>query len=591
MQPYALLSLGLATFIPSQINAEIFSTTSSKTFNSPSLDTSFGYSLAITNDKQIIVGEPRANHFDNQNSKGLAWAGAVHKCEYDQSNLSCPSEIKPNLRSDNSVSRSKMVFYGMHVNYNAKNINNPLSEDLLLTCAPGSYSQSTDRNLHGMCMASGKSSNDQIKFIKGETSKKATNFGYETSFIDDIDYSKVFISAPLANDEMGSLYYSKNSLQTRNSILTNLKGIEKEQHKIRNGISVTNFKCNKKIFVSLGNTDAAGLVKIHQLDANTKQSLRKDDLRSEKQEFGSGFGFAQTVMNINNEPYLLISSPFGQYGKLELFSACDQKPANDKLPQDNSLNNIPRLGFSLANVGNIDNIEGDEILVGAPQEEDGKILVLSVRGDKLQLVQILNSNEDLPQPIPYLGLAVSKNSVNIDNQAGTDIAVSGKDSIAVFLSKPTFSLSDDAQIDYTIDGSKKTSIKIDQILASNSQEKVQACVRVNTNVNQDLKLKATITLDANRLGENKRLIFSDDKYIKEVDFRRQASSGRYCSNPIAIKRKDEAMRCPNNRFLSLSAPINMTVTNVVSGLQLNNDVPVYFWGCFLNDQFVVQLNF
>ena len=38
------------------------------------------------------------------------------------------------------------------------------------------------------------------------------------------------------------------------------------------------------------------------------------------------------------------------------------------------------------------------------------------------------------------------------------------------------------------------------------------------------------------------------------------------------------MRCPNNRFLSLSAPINMTVTNVVSGLQLNNDVPVYFGG-------------
>ena len=56
-------------------------------------------------------------------------------------------------------------------------------------------------------------------------------------------------------------------------------------------------------------------------------------------------------------------------------------------------------GFSMANVGNIDSVLGDEIIVGAPSESEGKVLVFSVRGSQLKYIQTVKSPE-----LKYFGL-------------------------------------------------------------------------------------------------------------------------------------------------------------------------------------------
>ena len=65
--------------------------------------------------------------------------------------------------------------------------------------------------------------------------------------------------------------------------------------------------------------------------------------------------------------------------------------------------------------------------------------------------------------VEYLGLAISPNAVDLDNTAGKDIVVSGKDSIVVILSKPTFSLKKDVEFNYKNNG--KNGVYIEDVVA------------------------------------------------------------------------------------------------------------------------------
>ena len=270
-------------------------------------------------------------------------------------------------------------------------------------------------------------------------------FGFQSQLLDD---GHVLTTSPGANYWMGSFQYDKvsdtnakeliNFKDTKNQLLyriikdgndlreltqaearNNLKKIfsdgrinyvQTDEPNYRLGTRVKSLICDNpslpmrdRRFVITSGTDPEGLIVIYEIikDQETNkytvaQEYFTNYLKSEEPEFGTKFGFSFDTFKIKNENYLLVSSPYGNFGKLELFKitcpAVDFKssklkitPANDKLI--GAPTNIKNLGYTIETVGNIDPAEGDEVLVSAPKKQNGEVYVFSVRGDELKMIQ------------------------------------------------------------------------------------------------------------------------------------------------------------------------------------------------------------
>ena len=418
------------------INSEIFI---SDNKNHPSIEyddfgsgdnTNFGFSLAMTNSKTILIGAPRDNELISpQVNKANNCLGEVYSCAFSASNskLSCGrmknsmnNQLTHNLAPGSQSQAVTKRLYGMNIEYDSTN-------DALLTCAPGSFMpQEVQRSSMGVCEMINnysRSSNNkyniflqpnQDEYYKtddwlDEQAKKKypsngnfhnRQFAYQTEIIKTKTKGTSYLlsTAPLAGDERGSIQFQKLSATNRRDIDVNeVKNINKHVPPAnRKGISMTTFSCLSKRMVAVGNSSPKGEILIYTLKGSTEKSVEssRGEFVATKPEFGASFGFQQVIVNINNKDYVLVSSPFSTFGRLDLYEACSRRNVNhllsDEIPKE-----IVRFGYSLENIGNVDTIEGEEILVGAPAKKDGSVTVLSVRNGKIEFIQTIATGESL----------------------------------------------------------------------------------------------------------------------------------------------------------------------------------------------------
>lgn len=576
-------------------------------------DPSFGFSLAVadvkTNQKNILIGAPRDNNSRPPNNRrGHSWNGEIYSCDFVNNGKTNCGTFNSGLQEvfiGQTSNRVLRKMYGQNIQYDSDN-------DRLMTCAPTSIDQkATEAGWNSISYSTCQVQNDyglssnriyNIYSNSVESSKKIGdhNMGYaacisnwdsKSSRAQTRKESILLTSAPTSYDEQGTFQYKKlSNADTASSEITDVRNINLKSNEIirnRKGISITNFLCkadpnNSRStslvrHVAVGTTDPDGEIIIYQLDrtGTSVNSNYRKSLRSESPVFGGSFGFSQVTVEINGSIYLLVSSPFGTYGKLELFEACSRKSANHLLVDMPT--NIKKFGYSLENIGNVDNIEGDEILVGGPSKDEGSVSVLSVRSGKLIYVQKITSDR-----VEYLGLAISPNAVNLDEKAGKDIVVSGKDSVVVILSKPTFSLSADADFTITQNGQKVTpSRPIYSDRPVNGEEKIKVCVTVSSNVRipSRLAISADLSLDAERSAENKRYEYVDQNFKGKLSFsyiRALSNSATYhCSQDILISRKQNNMLCPTNKYLSIDE-IKFALSNIQSNYEIKANLkPAY----------------
>lgn len=508
---------------------------------------SFGFSTTITQQKQILVGAPRANENLTSDYQGNRWVGEIHTCEFnaEQNSIECNQNDKNGYKSIGNNNRHEF-----DLRYNGMNIQSN-SKGEVLKCAPASIKsdasvQNGQSKFFGYCELQTNGKTISIAREPGKTTSPDRNpvgnqklFGF-TSSIDD----RVF-SAPIAYNERGALSTLKELTEipeytTVNDIDTRRGWENGDIQRVGKSLAVLN--CGTEKYACAGTSDPDGAVKV--VLVGSERSARVFEFRAEKieREFGSSFGSSLAAVKINGIEYLLVGSPFGASGRIDLYDVCGS-PELPKRKTDDLLvlpdESLPKnFGFSMTNVGNIDSALGEEVLVGAPTQKDGKVLVFSVRNGKLTYIQTVSSPE-----LEYFGLAISDIAVNLDDDAASDVVVSGKDGIAVILTKPSFSLKSSVDFNFknTMLDSSKAVIKVNKHAA---QEELTICLDIKANVKGIEKgVMGTIALDSKRDSGSARWQLSNFENLKTVEFLKSGS--KYCSQRIFIQSgTSENWNCP-----------------------------------------------
>ena len=615
---------------------------------------SFGFSLTLIDDYEkmdknfatnknheiyALIGAPRANPIDDDFYKGNKWSGGVNYCVKNKgqaigsgSELDCSGQIKSlngyNLQEKGDILYQR--FNGYHINYKKEEGNSKSSS--LLVCAPNSryhIESKVQYDNAGICKKFYQGQSDVKEPINillksysqggtqkasGQSGRDSTMFGYATDFEDsesDSNGNGIIIGAPLGWNEKGFLSrYSKpnNQGKQETQIIDAMPGqkymAEREdnfedlpENYPRWGSTVNTFSCSGKKFVATsGVSNPIGKLMIFEYD-KTDQVIAEHQVLQEKkfQKWGAKFGFAVTKLNLDSRPYLLVSSPFGQFGKLDLIDACTRTfVTNERLV--NIPTDIKTFGYSLANIGDYDNLDGDEILVGAPNDDNdrGSLTLLATRESAetgkqvLTFVQTLkqkSGSDDDDAAIKHLGLAISKYTKDLDGLAGPDIFASGNEAVSAIPSLPFYSLSENMEILW--ENSKIMSSSSIPVFSHQASENFKVCLMLKSNMqdklgklindNVKIKTKTLLTLDAGRSQETRRYSFESENgnTVKEIVLEQQVGKNlhQFCSKTLKIKAKEEYWSCrPDNTttFISISDKIQFKLSKLESAVEFKN---------------------
>jgi len=509
--------------------------------------------------------ETRDEHYDNN---AFGHCSAIERYSRNPKYHKV-SEFVRDPREDDLLFYSKDVFRTRMLKNFGYSVNFIREDQGLITTAPGTNYWSGSFQ-YGRYRQDSNGKNDLIKFtdIQPQISRRLENLEDDSSpdsFIDEVS-DEVFEQTIMTDPVTG-------------------KRTQRDDPGYHLGTASKYLRCgqSQRKFVFISGTHPTGFIVVYELVYNIygklivaedKLFLRSYD-KSKSQSvsggnFGRRFGFSFDLLKIRERDFLLVSSPFGETGSLELFEvACPTSdhgklrmiPRNEKLV--GAPNDVKLLGYQVVTVGNIDPASGDEVVVSAPNKQ-GQVFIFSVRGDELKLVQSVSTSS-----VEYLGLAISPNAVDLDNTAGKDIVVSGKDSIVVILSKPTFSLKRDVEFNYKNNG--KNGVYIEDVVA-NGAEKLQICLDITSNVqNMDkLDITASLTLDSTRSPQTKRFSFADKNFKKSIKFTYNSRSKRFCSADMVILRQSKQMMCPDDKFLSVGEDITFALENIKSEKEIQD---------------------
>ena len=543
----------------------------------------FGYALELMGEKDKILTSSPGSHY---------WTGSIQVTNIDD--RYADKNQKLDVTRSNSGPKSFNIptglFSGSSEDEDAENYQAQLREK-----------EAYERSRVKMPYIEALDYPHQIKFrlLKDDINNSFKNRSFENDYGDEIDIRK-----------------DQSSFPHKDKIID-------EETGLRMGQAIKYFTCSEKSdsrlrggklsYAIVNSVDPEGFLVFYSIGHTGKKPEMKF-LRSSKPTFGDKFGFSFDVVNIDGNTYLLVSSPFAEgtnkklqfyqlkctgylyRPKLEIIDVTDEKLVMPQQDYNNIFDNSQKFnenndrglfGYSIKNVGNIDTSDGDEVLVSSPHHLDSFLYIFSVRDNKLQMVQKLKSSK-----VPYMGLTLTKNLKDLDKQAGIDILAAGQDSLVVIPSKPTFSLTSDLILNYGQFGGRSGNvIKIDDPGFGSAQSTIQLCIDIKSNVKKDKikKIKATLILDSKRDKPNKRFEFGgNNKSSKQIIFTRKPNSQtgtaknggiRYCTDLITdLNKKLDILRCPKNRFLSVSEPIRFDLQHIerYSSRSFNEDDKAVF---------------
>lgn len=170
----------------------------------------------------------------------------------------------------------------------------------------------------------------------------------------------------------------------------------------------------------------------------------------EGEQFASSFGYELTTADINGDqkPDLIVAAPF-YFRKSEGGAVYIYQNQNDKLPLKPTLKLTgafeSRFGSALANIGDINKDNCEDIAIGAPYEESGVVYIYL--GSKNGLIDKLSQRiqasdfRHLPRSIKTFGSSIS-GGTDLDGNSYPDLIIGAYNSSAVvaLLSRPIISI-------------------------------------------------------------------------------------------------------------------------------------------------------
>ncbi|XP_055910132.1 integrin alpha-PS1 isoform X2 [Eupeodes corollae] len=170
----------------------------------------------------------------------------------------------------------------------------------------------------------------------------------------------------------------------------------------------------------------------------------------EGEQFASSFGYELTTADINgdSEPDLIVSAPF-YFSKNEGGAVYIYQNQKSRLPLKATLKLTgaveSRFGTALANIGDINKDNCEDLAIGAPYEESGVVYIYL--GSRTGLVekpaQIIHASDlgNTPIPINTFGSSIT-GGTDLDDNSYPDIVIGAYNSSAVvaLLSRPIISI-------------------------------------------------------------------------------------------------------------------------------------------------------
>ncbi|XP_030379040.1 integrin alpha-PS1 isoform X2 [Scaptodrosophila lebanonensis] len=169
------------------------------------------------------------------------------------------------------------------------------------------------------------------------------------------------------------------------------------------------------------------------------------------EQFASSFGYELTTADINGDqkPDLIAAAPF-YFSKNEGGAVYVYQNDKDMLPQKPTLKLTgtleSRFGLALANIGDLNKDNCEDIAVGAPYEGDGVVYIYlgsrtGLNSKPSQRIPASDLGGLLPKPIRTFGISIAGNT-DLDGNSYPDLVVGAYNSSAVvaLLARPIISI-------------------------------------------------------------------------------------------------------------------------------------------------------
>lgn len=166
----------------------------------------------------------------------------------------------------------------------------------------------------------------------------------------------------------------------------------------------------------------------------------------EGEQFGSSFGYELISADINGDKMtdLIVAAPF-YFTRHEGGAIYVYQNADNMLPKDYTLKLTgkfeSKFGLALANIGDINKDECDDIAIGAPYEDNGVVYIHlgSANGLNAKPSQVISASDLglLTEPIKTFGSSLS-GGIDLDNNTYPDLVIGAYQSSAAIalLSRP-----------------------------------------------------------------------------------------------------------------------------------------------------------
>lgn len=184
-----------------------------------------------------------------------------------------------------------------------------------------------------------------------------------------------------------------------------------------------------------------------KLKSNPMKMLQKLD----GEQFASGFGYQMVTADVNgdNLPDLLVSAPFffGRHegGAVYVYLNDDRK-INKKYDLRLTGKVESRFGLAIANIGDINKDDSEDIAIGAPYEDDGVVYIYLGSREGLsklpsQIIRASDLGLTANRPINTFGSYLS-GGLDLDNNEYPDLVIGAYNSSAAIalLSRPIISI-------------------------------------------------------------------------------------------------------------------------------------------------------
>uniref|UniRef100_H3A909 VWFA domain-containing protein n=1 Tax=Latimeria chalumnae TaxID=7897 RepID=H3A909_LATCH len=352
--------------------------------------------------------------------------------------------------------------------------------------------------------------------------------GLSTQFLDD---GNILIGALGAFDWSGGVI-QHNVGQNQTRFFNESKGSDSDSKNSLQysylGYSVTGIKGHGEYLYGFGapRHSLTGKVLVYQ-----SKSHHLDDIL-EGEQVGSYFGSELCSLDIDNDhitDYLLVGAPYfhvhAEEGKVYIYRLSKQEVKHSlaKSLQGEQKYIFARFGFAIASIGDINRDGYNDIVIGAPTEEDytgtsGSIYLYNGCKDKDTILVFSQriSAHDIRSGIQYFGCSID-GGIDITDDDLADISVGSMGSVITLSSRPVVSF----KVNVTFDPKEVPLLTQDSTQKSNAdvEVKISLCfVPVSSfNIQQALRKSDVIyTMDLDIKKENKRVKFKVETQCDDI---------------------------------------------------------------------------